>query len=425
MRKLIYLAANLFALLALPCTAQDQKFTPRSIEFTGAPQFTKSELMAATNLHPHDALTVAEMRARAALLVDTGLFEKVSFTFTGVDLAYQLKPFPELSPALMPNFPPIANLDLESSLRKAVPLYHGRVPADSGLSEQVRAAMEQILAANGIQATVVAAPNSGPAARNQPGINFLITSPDIKLGKISVTPASGAIPPAALAILNHIEGSAYDTTGSPNQISTYLTNYYHDAGFLEAQATPHLLGTSIATADTIAVPFSVDVQPGLQYKLDSVQLDPAIPMQQADFDKNADLRRGQVAGGQELIKCWELVARQFHNHGFMSPSVHPEPSFDRAKATVSFKVTATPGPVYTMGKLTLENASEEFRKAFLAAWPLSAGAVYNEGLARGFFATHDVHPYLEQTFATNNVRYEQRIDESTHTVDLTVKISRK
>jgi hypothetical protein len=421
----MFLVASFAALVAVPCLAQDQKFVPRSIAFTGAPEFTKSELMAAAHLHAKDALTVAEMREHASVLLDTGLFEKVSFTFTGVDLAYQLKSFTELLPAQMPNLPPLEGLDMEASLRASVPLYHGRVPADGGLCDQVRAAMEQILATKGIQATVVAAANAGAAAKVQLAMNYSITSPQVQLGKIAVDPASGSLDPAVLQILKHLEGTPYDAGGTPSQIATYVTNYYHDAGYLEALANPHQQGTATVAADAINVPFTVAVTPGPLYRLNAIHLDPSIPEPQSDFNKKAALHPGDIARGQQLTQSWEFLARQYHNQGFMSPSIRPEPVFDRSKATVEFNVTATPGPVYTMGKLTLENVTEELRTAFLAAWPLRAGAIYNEGQARGFFATQNVHPELERIFATATVRYEQIQNDDAHTVDLVVKMVRK
>ena len=63
---------------------------------------------------------------------------------------------------------------------------------------------------------------------------------------------------------------------------------------------------------------------------------------------------------------WDFIESQYHNKGYMKAAVHPTPSFDRAQGTVSFTVTVEPGPVYTMGKLTIQNTADDLRAAMLA-----------------------------------------------------------
>ena len=88
-------------------------------------------------------------------------------------------------------------------------------------------------------------------------------------------------------------------------------------------------------------------------------------------------------------------------------------------------MTADPGPVYTMGKLTVQGVTDELRAAILAKWPVPAGAVFNEGAVRGFFATHGVNPELERVFAVVNTNYTQQLNDEAHTVDVTVRLEKK
>jgi outer membrane protein assembly factor BamA len=401
-----------------------QEYQPRSIEFKGAPEYSDQELLTAAQLKPGISLSVDAMKDHARILLDTGVFDNITFQFTGVDLRYQLTPSKTLSTVHLTNMPLAAGKDLDAKIHDRVPLYHGKVPAASGLMEQVRAAFEQILAAQGIKATVQAVATAGTAPGAAGTVNFSIASPPVVVGEIHLDTKSPALDPGADQILKKLAGQPYDLDGSQSQIATYLSNYYHDKGYVEA----HVESTPLAansTADAIQIPFKVSLAPGMQYHLGEIRFAPDLVASHADFDRQSAIHYGDTAAGQRLTDDWQYIARQYHNHGYMQASVHPAPTFDRFKATVSYDVTADPGPVYTMGKLTVQGVTDELRAAILAKWPVPAGAVFNEGAVRGFFATHGVNPELERVFAAVNTNYTQQLNDEAHTVDVTVRLEKK
>jgi hypothetical protein len=78
-----------------------------------------------------------------------------------------------------------------------------------------------------------------------------------------------------------------------------------------------------------------------------------------------------------------------------------------------------------MGKLTIENVSDDLRALMLKAWKMPEGAVFNEGAVLGFFATHDVNPQLERIFAAVNLKYTLRVNDDTRTVDTTIRLEKR
>ena len=405
-----------------------QEYQPKSIQFKGAPEYSDQELMAAVQLKPGISLSVDAMKEHAKILLDTGAFDNITFQFTGVDLRYLLTPSTTLSTVHFTNLPLAAGKDLDAKIHDRVPLYHGKVPADSGLMEQVRAALEDILAqvldANGIKATVQAVATAGTAPGATGTVNFSIASPPVLIGEIHPDPKSPALDPGADQILKKLAGQPYDLEGSPSQIATYLSNYFRDKGYVEAHVETAPMQAK-ATADTIQIPFRVSVSPGMQYHLGEIRFAPYLLASHADFDRQSALHLGDTAAGQRLKDDWQYIARQYHNHGYMQAGIHPAPTFDRFKGTVSYDVTADPGPVYTMGKLTIDGITDELRATILAKWTVPSGAVFNEGAVRGFFATTGVNPELERVFSTVNIRFTQKLNDDTHTVDVTVRLEKK
>ncbi len=421
MRQPVFLLLAALAVSVGACPAPAQKFLPKSIQFQGDPEYSNDELLSETGLKKGVLLSYADMQDYSKRLLGSGAFASVAFKFDGQDLIFLLTPSADLYPIQLQNIPLTPGADLDAKLHEQIPLYHGKVPAEGGLTDAVSGALQQMLAAKGLKATVTnTAVETGGSF-----VTFLIESPTVLVGPIRIASTSAALDAGAQEILTKLNGSPYDSIGTTSQLTTYLGNYYHDKGYLEAEvhATPD--GAPSETDAAIQVPYEISVTPGIQYRLAGVEFAPDIPATQADFFRQSPIHPGDIADGQHLTDDWQYISRQYHNHGYMTASVHPAPTFDHGKGTVSFMVTADPGPVYTMGTLTIENVSDELRAEILAAWKMPQGSVFNEGAARGFFATHDVNPALERVFAAVIVTYTQQLIDTNHSVDLDLKLEKR
>jgi outer membrane protein assembly factor BamA len=227
-----------------------------------------------------------------------------------------------------------------------------------------------------------------------------------------------------LDLVSKIEGTPYDLEGSPSQIEANVGGYYRDKGFLEVKLEMKAQAP-VTTGGAIRVPFVVSVEPGTEYRITGVQLVPGLVVSQADFDKQSQIRPGDVADGTRVRENWEFLARQYHNSGFMKAKINPVPAYDREKGTVSYTMSVEPGPQYKMGTLTIQNSAADLKAAMLAAWKLPAGAVFNEEAIRGYFATVGVNPALERVFAVTKHFYELKLNDDTLTVDVTLRVEKR
>jgi outer membrane protein insertion porin family len=334
-------------------------------------------------------------------------------------------PSTTLYPIRLENLPLTPGKDLDVALHSRFPLYHGQVPAEGGLLNDVRTALEEMLAAQGIKATVTATPFTDQKLHKVSAISLAITAPPVQIGEIHLEGAPAAADPNVQDILAKLAGSPYDLEGSPSQINTYLGNFYRDKGYLEVEIHAASQAAPVVTSEAIRIPFQVSVAPGALYKLAGVQLAPGLLVTQADFDKQAHIHPGDVATSEFVRQNWQFIERQYHNKGYIKASVHPTPSFDRVQGTVSFTVAVEPGPVYTMGTLTIENVSDNLRAMMLAAWKMPAGAVFNEGAILALLATHGVNPALERVFSTVNCKYVLHLNDEARTVDVVLRLEKR
>ena len=424
-KRTLFLLMTGAVLLSAGLPAAAQKYEPKTIQFKGDPEYSNQELLAASGLRNGAALTTAEMHDHAKQLMDTGVFDNLTYKFDGIDLVYLLTPAAQLYPIRLENLPLAPGKDLDAQLHERFPLYHGKVPAEGGLMEQVRQALEGMLAAKGISAAITATPFTDQKLHQVTAVSFAIAAPAVEIGEIHPDAASGALDPKAQEILAKLTGSPYNAEGSPSQIATYLGNLYRDKGYLEAEIHANPQGAPVITPEAIRIPFLVSISPGQLYKLSGVTLAPGLLVTQAEFDHQSNIHPGDLADGAHVRENWQYIERQYHNHGYLKAVVHPTPSFDRAQGTASFTVTVEPGPVYTMGKLAIENVSDDLRAMMLAAWKVPAGAILNEGAVRNFFFIGSANPKLQSIFAAVNCRYNLQLNDDTHTADVTLRLEKR
>jgi outer membrane protein assembly factor BamA len=427
MRQPIFLLLTLLTIVSAASPAPAQKFEFKNIVFKGDPEYSDQELMAGAGLKKGVPLTALEMNDHAKTLLDSGMFAGVSYKFDGSDMIFSLTPTPpdQLYPIRLENLPLINGPELDAKLRERFPLYHGKVGPDSGMLESVRTTLEEMLATKGIKATVTAMPYTDQKQHKVAAISFNIDSPPVQVGEIHLDPASPALDAKAQEILTRQSGSPYNVEGSPAQIVTYLGNYYHDKGYLEADIHAAPQGAPLVTTDAIHIPFLLSLTPGSLYKLSSVQLAPGVLVTQAEFDHQSHIHPGDIADGQHVRENWQFITRQYHNKGYMKSVLKATPTFDRAQNTVTFLVNVDTGPLYNMGTLRIDNVSDDLRTAMLAAWKMPAGSPFNESAILGFYAIGQANPALKRVFAAVEYKYNLTLNDDTHTIDVVLRLDKR
>jgi len=425
MKRTFFLLLTALVLFASGQPASAQKYLPRTIQFKGAPEYSDQELLAAAGLKKGKVLDFAEMSGHTQKLMDTGVFETVSFKFDGVDLIYTLVPHTELYPVRLENLPLAPGKELDAALHSRIPLYHGKVPVEGGLTEQVRLALEEMLAAKGIKTTVAALPYTDPRLHQVTAMSYNITSPSVQVGEIHIDGVAAPLDSKVAEILARLTGSNYDVEGSPAQIETNLGTYYRDMGYLETEVHATAQSTPVIEPETIHIPFQVSISQGALYKISGIQLAPGLLVTQADFDRQAHIHPGDIADGTRVRANSQFIEHQYHNKGYMKAVVHPAANFDRAQGTVSFTVGVEPGPVYRMGRLIIQNTAEDLRAAMWAAWKLQGGEIFDESSLLTYFTSQNQKTPLGRTFASANCKYMLTINDEIHTVDVTLRVEKR
>ena len=418
----------LLSMASLPffCLASlAQSYAPKNVAFKGETSYTPTELMAAAGIKKGATLTVDQMNAHTKQLMDTGLFQDVSFTFNGQDLVFQIVPATVLVPIEFENLPLANGSELDARLRARFPLYRGKVPVDGSFVDDLRKELEAALHDQGVEAHLTAAPFTDPKLVAITAETFTISSPDVSVGAIQIDGTSSELAPLAAKAAARVTGAAYSNQGSLNQIETALNNFYGERGYLGASFHIAQGAKPVVDAAGVHVPFTVAVTEGTPYKLTAVTLAPGFVITQETFDKQSGLHPGEVVSLLKLRDSWEYLTHQYRNKGYMRAQIHAEPAFDRAAATVSYTVSATPGPVFTMGALRVVNVPAELHDPLQAAWKIPAGTTFDESAARNLAASANLPPELKRVLSIADIHSTLKLHEDIHTVDVELTLVRK
>ncbi len=410
----------LATLISVSFSANSQTYQPKTITFKGDPEYTTAELLEAAQFKKGASISVNEMNAKSQLLLDSGVLSAVEYKFNGQDLVFTISPASQLLPLRLENFPLTPGPDLDKRLHAHLPLYHGLVPVKGDVLEGVKQGLADELAPLGIHATIAATPYTELKLHKVTAMSFTITDPEVQIGDITLQGVSPAFADKAKAAETKSVGSAYDAEGSPSQIETTLHNLYGEQGYLQVKVSAAPLPTPVVSKDSVRIPFTVTVQEGPIFKIGKINLAPDMLVAQAAFDKIPGIHPGDVASLSKLRGSWESILREYHNRGYLTAEIKPEPSYDTAQATVNYAVSVSPGQVYTMGKLKVQNVSDDLRTILTNAWKLKPGDIFNESLSRGFVAIRGKDPALERVITNFNLSFTRRMNDENHTVDITM-----
>ncbi|MBV8114432.1 MAG: hypothetical protein JO300_06790, partial [Silvibacterium sp.] len=189
--RLLRQVSSFFCLLLLAPALTAQKYDIQKISFTGYPAATQAELMTVAGLQSGVPLGQPEIQAAAHKISETGLFSNVQFAFDGAELKFTLQPADGAVPALFANFPWWDNKALTAAVAAKVPLFHGTVIPESGIQQQVTAALAALVAERGVQATITSQPHSDLG--KLVGLEFRIESPPIQIAEVRFAGASAGL----------------------------------------------------------------------------------------------------------------------------------------------------------------------------------------------------------------------------------------
>lgn len=333
---------GVITLLSVATLCHGQSFTPQSIHFTGADDYSDVELANAAGLKVGQSYTTEDLNRHAQQLLDTGLFEKISYKFDGVKLNYTVKAKPQALPMQVNNLPLETGADLDARLRAKVPLYRGALPAQGAMVENVRHLLEEMLAAEGLHAHVAATLVQDSDAQGPSAVRFSIDSNAVKTGTLKLEGVSDFLKPE-LERNKTLTDVPFDTEKSAGEIERNILAIYAGHGFAAAQVQVVRYGYPIVDEGVIRVPYKVTVKEGRAYRLGAVKLAQDLPIDPAEVDRLMAARSTFMPESMFVANLISQVEFRLKGQGYLNCRVTLEPQLDEKEGVVNYTIQADLG----------------------------------------------------------------------------------
>jgi hypothetical protein len=355
----------------------------------------------------------------------TGVFDQLAYKFDGQDLIFTMTPASELFPVRIDNLPIETGPALDADLHKDFPLYHGKVPSEGTLLDDVRAKFDAMLAAEGVKAAVSAVPYGERKIHNKvTAMNFTIASPPVRLGAIQFNGVSPALLRGLQAIAQHAADFTYDSNNTGSVLADRLTSFYVDQGYAAVKVKVTQSGNPMMGTDSIQVPQAVTVEEGKIYKISAVHMPANCPLSQDEADKIiANPANGLP--GSNFRKLLSQIDEKYKSKGYLDLVLTPHPEFDETASTVSYTIEIFPGAVYHVAYVKFENVSDDLRGHLMRAWQLLPGDPIDMTYLDLFISkAMSQDPVLKKSLLGVLARFETSADPTTHDVDIIVRLEK-
>jgi outer membrane protein assembly factor BamA len=408
-------------LCSLPSLAQ-KKTTPAqrkvpSIRFQGAPQYTQEELLAAAGIKPNARLSASDVKARAKQLNDTGLFAEVRFSTDRQGLLFSLTPSGHLYPIHLDNLPLKPGRELDDQLHARFPLYHGLVPANGSLLEGICQTLEEMLAGQGVKATVKADLTSDLGPQKITAIDFTVTSLAVRIGPIQLSGVSAAMQAKADNLASGQTGNAFDTENTAIGIEHAFEDLYQDQGYAAVEVEVTQIEPPIVSDQAVDIPYKVAIREGGVYKLGSIDYPAGALVARTEVEK---IQSKYPAGSGRPFDLFLLAIRDaYHARGYLDCAIRSHASFNEATHIVNYSVDVDPGPVYQMAAVEFDGAPNAMAARLTRLWKMAPGDAFNESYVSGFAAVaQKKDKSLSKWMQTVITTFDVKADPATHRVNV-------
>jgi outer membrane protein assembly factor BamA len=367
--------------------AQRKAPTP-AIRFEGAPQYTQEELLAAAGINPSVRLSASQVKAHAKLLNDTGLFAVVKFSSDSKGLLFSLTLNTQLFPMHLDNLPLQPGKELDAKIHARFPLYHGLLPANGSMDDGISQMFSEMLAAQGIKATVKAALTSGLGLQKITAIDFTITSPAVRIGPIQLSGVSPVMQARVNTLVAGQTGNAFDTENTAIGLKHAFEDLYEDQGYAAVEVVVTQIDPPIVSGQSsdlaVAIPFAVAITEGGVYKLGSITYPADALVPRSDVERV--LSKYQAGSGRPLDLFLLAVRDAYHAHGYLECSVVSHAAFNETTHIVNYSLEIGPGPIYQMGTVHFDDAPDAMTARLTRLWKMAPGQPFDESYVSTFAA---------------------------------------
>lgn len=417
---------SLLTLFFLSLSVAAQQYPIVALQARGSERYQPAEIVAATGLKIDISkpITLSAVRNAAQQLVDSGVFSDVSYRHSAatggmsVQFTVKDKAADQFLPAAFENLVWMSDAELRDQLRQRLPLFHGDIPLNGRLGDQVAEEAAAILKQRDIDAHVSSTQSCGVGAQH---CTREFSVDNIQIDTATVTLA-GAPPEITTevqqAALKSVIGKPYSRSRTDAEVTQIVRAACLRRGLLKPEITEIKASPSATSGGGVGVTVAASVVPGPAYRFEGQKWVGNTPIETAKLEKMVHLYDHLPVDGAKLETDLERVRAELALRGYMQARVAAQPQFDDQQGTVQYTFAVTPGPLYKMGKLDLSGFPDKLVNEVTTLWKLREGDPFDRSYVVRFFADQRIM----QLFEGKQFVVEQSEGETPQIVDISINL---
>lgn len=372
----------LVALLSIAPATFSQTAALKEIHADGLKILTEPQFIQLTGLTPSQQVGRKDLQDSADILVRSGLFAKVNYSFAtkndSVILTFKVEENPRFKVSY-DNFPWFSDSELAEAIQKNLPFYDGTLPEGGTVVDLAANAIAAFLSSKGTVATVGHEVIVNPLADgslqqfHQVGLAPRIASiefsdPSLKDNK------------AVQQHLPELRGKPYSRMAIDIFLAEAIRPVYQELGNLRATLGPGEVRLSGNPNQKLPeqIPLFIPCNPGPVYQWQGVNWSGNSALSTPTLNTAIGMKPGEVANGLKIEGGWDRARDEYGHIGHLEVKLDPVPQFDDQAHKVSYNVSISEGTQYHFNDLTITGMSLAGEKLIRDAWPQPPGAVFDK-----------------------------------------------
>ena len=414
------LAAPLSAQPKKPFEVLPKKFKLIVVKVSGSQLYTEPEVIAASGLKLNSQITQDDLQSASNLLGASGAFSNVQYRYTPdsanqVTAEFHVVDATNWLPVIFDNLVWFSREQLLTQLHSRLPLFKENLPQSGDLSEQVRAVLEETLAARGVQGKVTTELRSD-MGKPVDAVVFRAEGTKVTIASL----AWKNVQKLDAGVLDRVSKPLIGNNYRQEYVRRYLNEnvrpQYLARGFLKARvADPQAEVGSFSPAETHVV-VNVPIEEGPTYKFKAVNWSGNKLLSTEELNKLVQIKPGDIANSILLQQQIAQARKEYGRHGYLAVRQKMQARLYEDE-TADFEIEIIEGEQYKMGNVEIRGVDPATLQKLQAAWRLSQGAIYDDGYPDQFgINALRLLPNRRWTYAK-----QEMINDQTKTVDLTIE----
>ncbi len=391
------------------------------ISVSGLSRYKEADVIAVSGLRAGTQVTSDDLQAASDRLGATGAFAHIEYRFigvpTGVSVVFRVKETADVLPVIFDNFVWFLRDELIRQVHAIVPLFNGMLPVAGDTQEQVRAALQRLLAARNIPGQVILQHEAelGGVVR---GVIYRVEGAEVVMTVLGLEGVQQLDPALLQELVNRLVGLSY--------LSTFLRDFpvknfrplYWKRGYLEVAFDEPRVSVAAREGNRTSVSVTFPIREGRPFRFAGVAWTGNTVFPADDLSRNVELSHGQVADATKFEYELGKVRALYGSRGYMGVKLVPKHVLS-ASGEARFDVAIEEGEIFRMGSLEILAPDLELttRQRLHDAWKIRPGVIYDSSYSKQYLA--DSRPLLPRG-STWEFTFREEMDDKRNIVNLTI-----